>query len=138
MTSISSGRKLRKRHSLDLTRQLLEYNENTSLHGLKYITENGRNPIERGFWILVVILAIILGCFLTGKIVSKWLVSPVITSIESTNYSLNKVAFPAVTICPTFKGKHSKGFAHIYKTLPGDHHLFYDNKILWAEDLSNS
>ena len=46
-----------------------EYNENTSIHGLKYITENGRYAMERVFWCIIVFLAVVFGTYLTSKII---------------------------------------------------------------------
>lgn len=91
-----------------LMAMIKEYNEYTSLHGPKYITEEGRRPFERLLWILVLIIAISFGCALTTRIVNKWQSSPIITTLDSTNYALNKIPFPAVTICPNVKGIKAK------------------------------
>ena len=96
------------RHKLNLTRTVKEYNESTSLHGLKYTTEYNRHSFERVFWMIVVVAFLTLGIFLTIRIVNKWQTSPIITTIESTNYPLSKVPFPAVTICPNYKGIKGK------------------------------
>ena len=78
------------RHKLNLTRTVKEYNESTSLHGLKYTTEYNRHSFERVFWMIVVVAFLTLGIFLTIRIVNKWQTSPIITTIESTNYPLSK------------------------------------------------
>ena len=96
------------RHKLNLTRAVKEYNESTSLHGLKYTTEYNRHFFERAFWMIVVVAFLTLGIFLTIRIVNKWQTAPIITTIESTNYPLSKVPFPAVTICPNYKGIKGK------------------------------
>ena len=96
------------RHKLNLTRTVKEYNESTSLHGLKYTTEYNRHSFERVFWMIVVVAFLTLGIFLTIRIVNKWQTSPIITTIESTNHPLSKVPFPAVTICPNYKGIKGK------------------------------
>ena len=83
-------------------------NESTSLHGLKYITEHNKHGLERLFWIIVVTAFLLLGIFLTSRIVKKWQTSPIITTIETTHYPLTKVPFPAVTICPNYKGIKGK------------------------------
>ena len=103
------------RHRLNLGEKVKEYNESTSLHGLKYITEYNRHSLERIFWIFVVIGFLTLGISLTIRIVRKWQTSPIITTIESTNYPLSKVAFPAVTICPNFKGIKEKVVTEVCK-----------------------
>ena len=81
-----------------------DYNANTSLHGLKYITGES-NAVARFIWLLVVISAISFGAVLTTRIIKKWQSSPIITSVDDTNYPVTKILFPAVTICPNFKGK---------------------------------
>ena len=85
-----------------------QYFENTSLHGPKYITEYGRHFVEKIFWIIVVIAATFLGVYLTIRIVNKWNQTPILTSISTTNYPLNQIPFPAVTICPNTKGLRGK------------------------------
>lgn len=97
---------VKKRRSL--TAMIREYNDYTSLHGPKYITEDGQKPYERILWIIVLITAASFGLALTYRIVNKWQNSPVITTLDSTNYALNKIAFPAVTICPNVKGIKAK------------------------------
>ena len=81
-----------------------DYNANTSLHGLKYITGES-NAVARFIWLIVVISAISFGAVLTTRIIKKWQSSPIITSVDDTNYPVTKILFPAVTICPNFKGK---------------------------------
>jgi hypothetical protein len=65
--------------------------------------------------VLVVIGAVILGTYLVIRIIDKWQKSPIITSIDSTNYPVTKVVFPAVTICPNFKGIKEKLVTEICK-----------------------
>ena len=37
------------------------------------------------------------------NIFANWMANPIITSIDDTHYALNKIDFPAVTICPASK-----------------------------------
>ena len=98
-----------------LLRLIQEYNENTTLHGLKYITETGRNILERIFWSLIVLAAIIFGVYLTLLILNRWQDSPIIVSVDSTNFPVNLIPFPAVTICPTYKGIKEKVISEVCK-----------------------
>ena len=84
-------------------RWVYEYTENTTIHGLKYITGE-RNRVAQLVWCIVVISAIIFGVSLTTRIFKKWQNSPIITSVDDTHYPVTKILFPAVTICPNFKG----------------------------------
>lgn len=80
-----------------------EYNSETSLHGPKYITEDGNHMFERISWCIVVLLAITFGVYLTTNIIINWHDNPIITSIDDTHFTLNNIEFPAVTICPVNK-----------------------------------
>ena len=86
-----------------LTKWFQEYTENTTLHGLKYITVE-RNKVAKLVWFIVVLSALTFGVSLTTRIFRKWQKSPIITSVDDTNYPVTKIDFPAVTICPNFKG----------------------------------
>ena len=92
-----------------------EYNENTTLHGLKYTTEYGRNILERMMWGLVVLVAMIFGIYLTSKILTKWETSPIIISLDSASHPISEIPFPAVTICPTVKGIKEKVISEVCK-----------------------
>ena len=92
-----------------------EYNENTTLHGLKYTTEYGRNLLERMMWGLVVLVAMIFGIYLTSKILTKWETSPIIISLDSASHPISEIPFPAVTICPTVKGIKEKVISEVCK-----------------------
>ena len=92
-----------------------EYNENTTLHGLKYTTEYGRNILERMMWGMVVLVAMIFGIYLTSKILTKWETSPIIISLDSASHPISEIPFPAVTICPTVKGIKEKVISEVCK-----------------------
>ena len=98
-----------------------QYFENTSLHGPKYITEFGRHYVEKFLWILVFTAASTLGVYLTVRIVNKWNQTPTLTSISTTNFPLNKIPFPAVTICPNTKGLRGKIVNEICRQSWTDH-----------------
>ena len=55
-----------------------EYNDNTTLHGFKYITEYGQKAIEKVFWCLIVLAAIVFGVYLTNNILDRYIESPII------------------------------------------------------------
>ena len=97
-----------------------KYCEETSLHGLKYITENDRNPFERILWIslcfsglclavffiqprnrLVAFFFFPLKFFLTD--VRRYIKDPTTTTLASTDYPIWNIDFPGITICPNMK-----------------------------------
>ena len=100
----------------------------SSIHGLKYITEDGRHWSERVVWVLLCVLGFYFTIHFIYPIYSKWntqvflvfayclsqyclvdkcpmqftfkiLIQPILTSLESTNYPVWEIDFPGVTIC---------------------------------------
>lgn len=57
-----------------------EYCHNSSVHGMKYLGERRRTPIERLFWITMFILSLYFCGRLIWNIYVKWDTSPVIVS----------------------------------------------------------
>lgn len=84
------------------TCSIREYNESTSLHGPKYITEKGRHWSERICWAMTFTMALTTGVYLTNRVLVKWATSPIITTIDTVHHPISEVDFPAVTICPIF------------------------------------
>ena len=83
----------------ELTRTVKDYSESTTIHGISYIFESGITALERLLWICVV-------CFGTGFAISlaivayiNWKDNPVLTTIGTTGHPIEKVEFPAITIC---------------------------------------
>ncbi|XP_059352662.1 pickpocket protein 28-like [Daphnia carinata] len=78
---------------------LRDFMHATSMHGLKYAAEKEASWIERFLWI-----ALFLACFCTAvffimRMWSKWVSSPVIISVESTDFPNSQINFPTVSIC---------------------------------------
>ena len=48
-------------------------------------------------------VAVTFGSLLVFNIFANWLAAPIITTIDDTDYAVNKIDFPAVTICPSEK-----------------------------------
>ena len=83
----------------ELTRTVKDYSESTTIHGIGYIFESGVTALERLLWICVV-------CFGTGMAISlaivayiNWKDNPVLTTVGTTGHPIEKVEFPAITIC---------------------------------------
>ena len=81
------------------TKTIYEYASVCSPHGIFYIFESDRWILERAFWILVV-------CILTGFAIgwsvsayNSWKEFPILTSVATTGYPIEKVSFPSITIC---------------------------------------
>ncbi|XP_046452018.1 pickpocket protein 28-like [Daphnia pulex] len=76
-----------------------QFCENTSIHGLKYIFEDGSILLERLIWLLVFLCGVCFSSYFCVQMWHKWEESPVLTSVETQLYPLNNIYFPAVTIC---------------------------------------
>jgi hypothetical protein len=76
-----------------------EYSNSTTIHGIGYIFESGLWVLERLFWMIVVIIGIIFAITLSVAAYKQWKENPVLTSVATTGFPIEKVEFPAVTIC---------------------------------------
>ena len=81
------------------TKTIYEYASVCSPHGIFYIFEPDRWPLERALWIVVV-------CIFTGLAIGwsvsaykNWQDYPILTSVATTGYPIEKVPFPSITIC---------------------------------------
>jgi hypothetical protein len=81
------------------TKTVYEYASVCTPHGIFYIFESDRWLLERGLWIVVV-------CILTGFAIgwsvsayNSWKEFPILTSVATTGYPIEKVPFPSITIC---------------------------------------
>ena len=76
-----------------------EYSNSTSIHGISYIFENDVFIIERSIWVLAVFSGIILATIMSVTAFLDWKNKPVLTTVASTGYPIEKIEFPAITIC---------------------------------------
>lgn len=95
----------RKRQKLLIIDLFLDYAKNSTLHGLRYITDKGLTTIEKLFWMSTFVISIILCSFLIKNVYVKWKTSPVIVTVSERFISVSEVPFPSVTICPQIKCK---------------------------------
>ena len=88
-------------------RQVLEFCEATSLHGLKYITDPDSHCVERIFWIVLVILSIFFEIMLILPIIEKFHECKTITTVDTTNYPIWNIDFPGITVCSNIRVANS-------------------------------
>ncbi|XP_047984439.1 pickpocket protein 28-like [Leguminivora glycinivorella] len=81
--------------------------ENTTLHGLRYVTEVGLTVVEKVFWILTFVASLVMCFILIERVWHKWWYSPVIVSFNEMMIPVGEVPFPSITICPQWKCKSS-------------------------------
>ena len=77
-----------------------EYASVSTAHGLSYICNEEYSCGDRILWILIVILAIFFTVFQMATLYHQWQEDPVITTLDTINYPIKNIQFPAVTICP--------------------------------------
>ncbi|KAF5270640.1 hypothetical protein FQA39_LY01378 [Lamprigera yunnana] len=95
----------------------MEYCNNTSIHGFKYLGER-RSSVEKIWWGIVLAFSLYYCVLFIKEAYSKWEKSPVIVSFATTETPIWEVPFPAVTICPRTKAIKSKfNFTEIALTI---------------------
>ena len=80
-------------------RTLKEYSSASTTHGIAYVFEDDRLILERVLWIIVIIIAIFFAASLSIRAYTNWQDDPVLTSVGTTGFPIEKVAFPSITIC---------------------------------------
>ncbi|XP_046649315.1 pickpocket protein 28-like isoform X2 [Daphnia pulicaria] len=85
-----------------------QFCDSTSLHGLKYITEEKSHWLKRVMWTLVFLAGIFFSGYYCWQMWKKWEDSPVLMSLDSNRYPLKNIPFPAVTICNVNKVSKTK------------------------------
>ncbi|XP_023328627.1 pickpocket protein 28 isoform X2 [Eurytemora carolleeae] len=80
-----------------------EFCAESSIHGLKYMTEDGVSWIQRVLWIIWFILATAFLIFLFKPIIDKYSNTPTITTVDTTNYPIANIDFPGVTVCSNIR-----------------------------------
>ena len=76
-----------------------EYSQSTTIHGFSYIGEDGLLIFERLLWIFIVCLGIFLSIYMSVSAYVEWKGNPVLTTVATTGFPIEKVEFPAITIC---------------------------------------
>lgn len=92
------------------------YCDNSSLHGVYYITKPGLSKWERRFWVTVVCLSLLSAVILVWV---NWIQSQktrTVTLLETTFYPTSNVNFPAITLC-NFNKISKKKALELAKTL---------------------
>ena len=77
-----------------------QYGNATTVHGISYILEQGRHPLERLLWIVLVLTGFGVFFYLTTTICTERENNPVMTTVETTGYNIENIEFPSITVCP--------------------------------------
>ena len=73
-----------------------EYLENSTIHGLSYISTTKK--WSKIFWVVIVLHGFLGAIILINSSFQEWNEDPIKTIIET--FSINKIEFPVVTVCP--------------------------------------
>ena len=103
-----------------LANTLKEYGESTSIHGISYILEDGRMIFERVLWVVLVTLCASVSLILTKKIYDNWEQDPISTTVGTTEYNIENIEYPSITICAQGSvtevvGKHKNRLVRLAK-----------------------
>ena len=85
-----------------------KYMQETTLHGLKYITETRRHSLERLFWFVIIVIAWTCGAYMIYMVMNKWKTSPVLVSFDSVQTGIYNIPFPSMTVCNMNKVRKSR------------------------------
>ena len=83
-----------------IKKNLKSYASVTTAHGIPYVAEEDRPVLEKLFWTAIVSLAVAFGVVQTWMIYTLWQNEPVITTLDTVAHPIDKLEFPAVTVCP--------------------------------------
>ena len=82
-----------------VTKTVHEYAEATSIHGIAYIFESGRLSFERLLWLILVLVFGFMAFVISMPLLNNFLDNPVLTTVHTSGYPIEKVQFPSITIC---------------------------------------
>ena len=88
-----------KKNPNPVSKTIKEYAESTTIHGIQYIFENDSSVYGKISWILVVLGGVTFAACLSIQGLQKWQKNLILTTVETTGYPIEKVEFPAITIC---------------------------------------
>ena len=82
-----------------VSKTLKDYGEATTIHGIPYLLEGGRNPFERLLWLVVIGIGICIALYFSLDIYDDWQANKVLTTVSTTGYDITNMEYPSITIC---------------------------------------
>lgn len=73
--------------------------EKYTMHGYKNLNENKRIAFEKFIWVCVHIFAIAISMWIVNSLWTDFTNNPTVTTLESQNYGIENIPFPAVGLC---------------------------------------
>ena len=98
-------KKQKKRHKSvtkmeAIVKDAKEFSSATTIHGISYLTSSDHSIGSKLFWMVTVVLAILGTSYQVFSMWWLWGELPVITTLDTISYPIEKLDFPAVTLCP--------------------------------------
>lgn len=84
---------------MNFLKTLRKYCDNSTVHGVRYTVHRDLSWTERILWTLLVAAALAGTIAVSLMIQTKFQSSLMSTVVESTNYHISEISFPAVTVC---------------------------------------
>ncbi|XP_043266575.1 pickpocket protein 28-like isoform X2 [Venturia canescens] len=123
---------LKKLHLADFLKQ---YCSNSSLHGLRYIGDVSLSMVEKLFWFIAFVLAVLSAGYFIQHLYERWVESPIIISMSPEPIAFDQFPFPSVTVCNMNNVKKTeairinKGDSKLEKLLLEDQCDFHNTTI---------
>ena len=89
-----------EKHQPPYLKSVKDYSQATTIHGISYLFEDRFIFYEKALWFLFVTSALIFAVLSSLSAYQKWIDEPILTSVSTTAYPVQKVPFPSITICP--------------------------------------
>ncbi|KAK7792769.1 hypothetical protein R5R35_004882 [Gryllus longicercus] len=116
------GKKLASRCRLlrtSLSYQTKQFFDNSTLHGVRYIREEGRPFCERFMWFCFTSIGGVATLIIIASLWEKFQTNPTITGLD-TDFHNWDVPFPAVALCPVHAGNRSAIEEYVQANYEGD------------------
>ena len=81
------------------TTTIHEWANCTTVHGILYVFDTALKILDRLLWFLICCFGLFLAVYWSYDAWITWKEHPVLTSVSSTGLPLQKIDFPAITIC---------------------------------------
>ena len=82
-----------------LNKHLENFCGDSTIHTVQYLAPS-RSVGERLLWFAILSVALVLSTLLTKGLFENWAANPIVTTINTNSFSVTKISFPAVTVCP--------------------------------------
>jgi hypothetical protein len=79
-------------YSSTMKKHLETYCKESSIHGLNFIVDRGLHVVEKGFWVLTMLVSFVCCCLLTYKIGVKFMEDQIVTYVSDHGVSVTDVS----------------------------------------------